>query len=45
MRKRLAWSVMLVGLTVVACHTITEELPQEPTPVAPITTPAAPNVR
>ena len=33
MRKRLAWSAMLVGLTVVACHTITEELPQEPTPV------------
>ena len=42
MRKCLAWSVVLVGLTVVACHTITEELPQEPTPVAPITVPPVP---
>jgi hypothetical protein len=32
---------MLVGLTVVACHTITEELPRD-TPVAPVTVPAAP---
>ena len=39
MRKRLAWSAVLVGLTVVACHTITEELPQEQTPVTPATVP------
>jgi len=42
MRKRLAWSAMLVGLTFVACHTITEELPQEHTPVTPVTVPVAP---
>jgi hypothetical protein len=39
MRKRLPWSAVLVGLTVVACHTITEELPQEQTPVTPATVP------
>ena len=42
MRIRLAWSAMLVGLAVVACHTITEELPQDPTPVTPATVPTAP---
>ena len=42
MRKRLAGSVMLVGLTIVACHTITEELPQTHTPVTPATTPQVP---
>jgi hypothetical protein len=39
MRTRLAWSAMLVGLSVVACQTITEELPH--TPVAPVTVPPA----
>jgi hypothetical protein len=38
MRLRLAWPAVLVGLTVLACHTITEELPQE-TPVTPATVP------
>jgi len=42
MRKRLACSAILVGLTVVACHTITEELPQEQTPLTPATLPTAP---
>jgi hypothetical protein len=42
MRKRLAWSAMLVGLTVVACHTITEELPEDRNPVTPATVPQAP---
>src|SRR5687768_12236676 len=42
MRKRLAGSAVLVGLTVLACHTITEELPQDQTPVAPATVPVAP---
>ena len=42
MRMRLAGSVMLVGLSVVACHTITEELPQTQTPVTPATTPTVP---
>jgi hypothetical protein len=42
MRIRLAWSAMLVGLTVVACHTITEELPQDQTPVTPATVPTVP---
>lgn len=42
MRIRLAGSAMLVGLTVVACHTITEELPQDPTPVAPAAVPTIP---
>ena len=42
MRRRLAWSSMLVGLTFVACTTITEELPQEHTPVTPVTVPQAP---
>ena len=41
MRMRLAWSVMLVGLTVVACHTITEELPRD-TVVTPATVPPIP---
>ena len=39
MRVRLACSAVLVGLTVVACHTITEELPQDQTPVTPATVP------
>jgi len=39
MRMRLASSAVLVGLTVVACHTITEELPQDQTPVTPATVP------
>lgn len=42
MRIRLPWSAMLVGLTVVACHTITEELPQERTPVTPVAVPTVP---
>lgn len=42
MRTRLACSAMFIGLTVVACHTITEELPGEHTPVTPATVPTAP---
>jgi hypothetical protein len=42
MRTRLAWSAMLVVLTVVGCHTITEELPQDQTPVTPATVPVVP---
>ena len=41
MRIRLAWSAMLVGLTVVACQTITEELPRD-TVVTPATVPPIP---
>jgi hypothetical protein len=45
MRIRLA-PVVLMGLTILACHTITEELPQDPTPVnpagAPVNPPPAP---
>lgn len=39
---RLAGSAVLVGLTVVACHTITEELPQNHTPVTPVSVPTVP---
>jgi hypothetical protein len=44
MRLRLAWPAMVVALTVLACHTITEELPEDRSPVAPVTVqpPAAP---
>ena len=42
MRMRLAWSAMFVGLTFVACQTITEELPQDQTPVTPATVPTLP---
>lgn len=42
MRIRLALSAVLVGLTVAACHTITEELPQDRTPVTPATVPTVP---
>ena len=42
MRKRLPWSAVLVGLTVVACQTITEELPQDQSPLTPATVPAVP---
>ena len=42
MQTRLAWSAMLVGLTVVACQTITEELPEDQAPMAPVTVPPAP---
>ena len=40
MRKRFAWpGVVVVAMTVFACHTITEELPQDPSPVNPSNTP------
>ena len=39
MRMRLAWPSVLIGLSVLACHTITEELPQDQTPVNPATAP------
>jgi hypothetical protein len=35
----LAWPAVLIGLTVLSCHTITEELPQRETPVTPATVP------
>ena len=41
MRKN-PWSALFVGLTIVACQTITEELPQNETPVTPATVPQAP---
>lgn len=44
MRLRLACSAVLIGLTFAACHTITEELPQDQTPVNPATAPIAPPV-
>jgi len=42
MRIRLACSAILIGLTALSCHTITEELPGEHTPVTPATVPAIP---
>jgi hypothetical protein len=39
---RLAWPAVVLGLTVLACHTITEELPQDATPVNPANAPVAP---
>jgi hypothetical protein len=42
MRMRLASSAVLVGLTVVACRTITEDLPQDGSPVTPATIPTVP---
>src|SRR6476469_8537300 len=39
MRMRLAWPSVLFGLSVLARHTITEELPQDQTPVNPATAP------
>jgi hypothetical protein len=39
MRMRLAWPSVLFGLSVLACHTITEELPQDASPVNPATAP------
>jgi len=42
MRIRLAGSAILIGLTALSCHTITEELPGEHTPVTPATVPAIP---
>ncbi len=44
MRARLACSAVLIGLTFAACHTITEELPQDQNPVTPATVPIAPPV-
>ena len=34
-------SAVLIGLTFAACHTITEELPEDQTPVNPVTAPVA----
>ena len=42
MRKRLAPSVVLIGVLLAACHTITEELPHDETPITPSTTPTLP---
>jgi hypothetical protein len=42
MRVRLPWPAMLIVLVVAACQTITEELPQDQTPVTPATVPVAP---
>lgn len=39
MRMRLTWPAVLIAFTVVACHTITEELPQDATPVNPVNAP------
>jgi hypothetical protein len=39
---RLAWPSILLGLSVLACHTITEELPQDATPVNPANNPIVP---
>lgn len=44
MRARYAFSVVLVGLSVAACQTITEELPEDRTPVNPVSAPVAPPV-
>ena len=44
MRARLACSAVLIGLSFVACHTITEELPADQTPVNPVAAPVAPPV-
>jgi len=41
MRSSLACSAVLIGLTFAACHTITEELPQDRSPVTPATVPVA----
>jgi hypothetical protein len=42
MRIRLACSAMLIGLTALSCHTITEELPGQDTLVTPATVPVVP---
>lgn len=44
MRARLACSAVLFGLSFAACHTITEELPADQTPVNPVSAPIAPPV-
>jgi hypothetical protein len=44
MRARFAFSAVLIGLSFVACRTITEELPEEETPVSPVAAPVAPPV-
>ena len=44
MRARYAFSAVLIGLSFVACRTITEELPEEETPVSPVAAPVAPPV-
>ena len=44
MRVRFASRAVLIGLTFAACHTITEELPQDETPVNPVAAPVAPPV-
>ena len=44
MRMRVALSIVLAGLTFLACQTITEELPEDQTPVTPATVPLAPPV-
>jgi len=44
MRARFAFSAVLIGLSFVACRTITEELPEEETPVNPVAAPVAPPV-
>lgn len=44
MRVRFASRAVLIGLTFAACQTITEELPQDQTPVNPVAAPVAPPV-
>jgi hypothetical protein len=45
MRARFACSAVLIGLSFVACHTITEELPQDQAPpVNPVAAPLAPPI-
>jgi hypothetical protein len=44
MRARFAFSAVLIGLSLVSCRTITEELPEEDTPVSPVAAPVAPPV-
>ena len=44
MRARFAFSAVLIGLSLFSCRTITEELPEEETPVSPVAAPVAPPV-
>jgi hypothetical protein len=44
MRARYACRAVLIGLTFAACHTITEELPEDRVPVNPVAAPIAPPV-
>lgn len=44
MRARFASRAVLIGLTFAACHTITEELPEDRVPVNPVAAPVAPPV-